>query len=196
VFRQSTGRHALTPAKRRLSFRRDVAPSLAIAFVAMLFAWPLFVPHSSDAAAWFSADGDTDRAAQLTVIGAEAGIVRDDDWSVTQRFAQAPATGTPNPGSSQMIAYQKLVARGYQASEFDCLNALWSKESGWNHFAHNKSSGAYGIPQSLPGEKMASAGDDWATNPETQIRWGLGYIEARYGTPCGAWDHFVRRNWY
>jgi hypothetical protein len=95
-----------------------------------------------------------------------------------------------------MIAYQMVAARGYPAPEFDCLHELWRKESGWNHFAHNKSSGAYGIPQSLPGEKMASAGEDWATNPETQIRWGLGYIESRYGSPCGAWDHFVARNWY
>jgi hypothetical protein len=162
----------------------------------MLMAWPLFVPQTNDAAAWFSADSGAPRSAQLTIIGQEAGIVRDDDWSVSQRFAQAPASGTPTPGTSQMIAYQMLADRGYPSREFDCLNALWRKESGWNHFAHNTRSGAYGIPQSLPGEKMASAGADWATNPETQIRWGVGYIEARYGSPCGAWDHFVARNWY
>jgi hypothetical protein len=76
------------------------------------------------------------------------------------------------------------------------LSALWKKESGWNHFAMNRSSGAYGIPQALPGEKMASAGSDWATNPATQIQWGLGYIEGRYGTPCAAWGHSQAKNWY
>ena len=58
------------------------------------------------------------------------------------------------------------------------------------------SSGAYGIPQALPGSKMASAGSDWRTNPKTQIKWGLGYISGRYGDPCGAWSHFLRKNWY
>ncbi len=80
--------------------------------------------------------------------------------------------------------------------EYQCLHALWAKESGWNHFAQNRSSGAYGIPQALPGAKMASAGEDWATNPETQIRWGLGYIDARYGSPCAAWQHSQQKNWY
>jgi hypothetical protein len=70
------------------------------------------------------------------------------------------------------------------------------RESRWNHVAENPSSGAYGIPQALPGSKMASAGDDWATNPETQIRWGLGYIDARYGSPCAAWEHSEEKNWY
>ena len=197
MFRQSSGRHASTPDRRRLTFRADVAPTLAIGFVAMLLAWPLIVPQSSDASAWFSAGSDAPATGQLAVNGADVGIIRDDGWSVSQRSSSSPpATGTPDPGSSQMIAYQMVAARGYPAPEFDCLHELWRKESGWNHFAHNKSSGAYGIPQSLPGEKMASAGEDWATNPETQIRWGLGYIESRYGSPCGAWDHFVARNWY
>ena len=84
----------------------------------------------------------------------------------------------------------------WSSAEFDCLVALWNKESGWNVYAHNASSGAYGIPQSLPGSKMASAGSDWATNPRTQITWGLGYIEARYGTPCGAWATSQRIGWY
>jgi len=171
-------------------------PPLAIAFVTMLMAWPLIVPNTSDASDWLDVDHTTAQTTEFAVIGADVGIVRDDDWSVSRRFAVAPATGTPNPGSSQMIAYQMLVAKGYSSSEFDCLHELWRRESGWNHFAHNPRSGAYGIPQSLPAEKMASAGADWATNPETQIRWGLGYIEARYGSPCSAWDFFTQRNWY
>jgi hypothetical protein len=70
------------------------------------------------------------------------------------------------------------------------------KESGWNHTAMNPSSGAYGIPQSLPGTKMATAGADWQTNPATQISWGLGYISGRYGSPCNAWAHSQAVNWY
>jgi hypothetical protein len=74
--------------------------------------------------------------------------------------------------------------------------ALWNKESHWNVYAHNVRSGAYGIPQALPGDKMATAGADWATNPATQITWGLGYIGGRYGTPCGAWGHSQAKGWY
>ena len=73
---------------------------------------------------------------------------------------------------------------------------LWNRESHWNYKSHNKSSGAHGIPQALPGSKMAKVGTDWMTNPVTQIRWGLGYIKGRYGTPCGAWSHFRSHNWY
>lgn len=195
MFRQSVGRHAQPPTRRRLTFRHDVAPTLALGFVAMLMAWPLFVPQTTDAAAWFGG-GESPTTSELTILGESAGIYRDDGWSVSERFQTAPASGTPDPGTAQMIAYQLLVDRGLGSVEFDCLNALWKKESGWNHFAMNRSSGAYGIPQALPAEKMATAGADWATNPETQIRWGLGYIEGRYGTPCQAWDHSVRKNWY
>ncbi|MFI5496494.1 lytic transglycosylase domain-containing protein [Actinoplanes sp. NPDC051859] len=85
---------------------------------------------------------------------------------------------------------------GFGIDQFPCLNKLWNKESGWNHHAENPSSGAYGIPQSLPGSKMASVGDDWASNPATQIKWGLGYIKGRYGSPCEAWGHSQSVGWY
>lgn len=196
MFRHSFGRHALPHTRRRFSFRYDVVPILALLFTAAFVAWPLMVPHSGEAAAWYAADSASAGGPNILVLGAEAGIEREDGWTVSKGFAQAPASGTPDPGTAQRIALEMLVARGYSSAEYDCLNALWKKESGWNHFAMNRSSGAYGIPQALPGEKMASAGADWATNPETQIRWGLGYIEGRYGSPCAAWDHSVRRNWY
>lgn len=108
----------------------------------------------------------------------------------------APAAGTPDPGSAKAIAYAMVQARGWGEGEYNCLVSLWQKESGWNTFANNPSSGAYGIPQSLPGSKMATAGADWATNPATQITWGLGYISARYGTPCGAWGASQSKGWY
>lgn len=94
-----------------------------------------------------------------------------------------------------------LSAKGYaqsvlSSSQYGCLELLWNKESGWNPSATNASSGAYGIPQSLPGSKMASAGSDWRTNPITQVKWGLGYINDIYGSPCNAWGHSQSVGWY
>jgi hypothetical protein len=102
----------------------------------------------------------------------------------------------PDPGTAQQIGYQMLPSFGFnQTTQWTCLLDLWNRESGWVYDAENPS-GAYGIPQSLPGDKMASAGSDWATDPTTQIKWGLGYITDVYGTPCGAWDHEVDDGWY
>ncbi|MBQ1013384.1 lytic transglycosylase domain-containing protein [Micromonospora sp. M51] len=89
-----------------------------------------------------------------------------------------------------------MIDAGFGISEFPCLEKLWTKESGWNHKASNSSSGAYGIPQSLPGSKMGSVASDWRTNPATQIKWGLGYIKGRYKTPCGAWTYFQNNGHY
>jgi hypothetical protein len=118
-----------------------------------------------------------------------------DDFSVS-RIHTAPAVGIPDAGSAQAIAYDLVLARGWNQQEFECLVALWNRESNWNVYAHNPSSGAYGIPQALPGDKMATAGSDWKTNAETQIIWGIGYIAGRYGTPCGAWEHSELKGWY
>jgi hypothetical protein len=85
---------------------------------------------------------------------------------------------------------------GWGMDQFGCLEKLWTRESGWNERAYNSGSGAYGIPQSLPGNKMASHGDDWETNPTTQIAWGLDYIKGRYGNACGAWNHSEANGWY
>jgi hypothetical protein len=108
----------------------------------------------------------------------------------------APAAGTPDPGSAQAIAYKMVHDRGWGDDQYNCLVSLWNRESGWNVYSYNAGSGAYGIPQALPGSKMASVGPDWQTNPATQITWGLGYITGRYGTPCGAWDHSQSTGWY
>lgn len=94
------------------------------------------------------------------------------------------------------IARALLGEFGFSADQFDCLDSLYTRESNWNPYADNPTSSAYGIPQALPGSKMASAGADWATNPVTQIRWGLGYIQDRYGSPCGAWAHSESVGWY
>lgn len=107
---------------------------------------------------------------------------------------QSAAPSTPS-GTPQQIAMGMLPSFGWSSSQFSCLNSLWQRESGWNPYASN-ASGAYGIPQALPGSKMASAGPDWQSNAATQIRWGLGYIRATYGSPCAAWSHENSTGWY
>ncbi|MEH0818968.1 MULTISPECIES: lytic transglycosylase domain-containing protein [unclassified Micromonospora] len=112
-----------------------------------------------------------------------------------------PFTG-PIPAScnefsgNREIGCALLLDAGFGIDQMPCLDKLWTKESGWNHKASNPSSGAYGIPQALPGSKMGSVADDWRTNPATQIKWGLGYIKGRYGDPCGAWSHSQSVGWY
>ncbi|WP_250646170.1 phospholipase [Microbacterium tenebrionis] len=108
--------------------------------------------------------------------------------------AAIAAANTPD-GARDAAALIAADEYGWGAEQFSCLNSLWTKESGWNYQAYNPS-GATGIPQALPGSKMASAGSDWQTNATTQIRWGLGYIKSVYGTPCAAWGHSQAVNWY
>jgi hypothetical protein len=129
--------------------------------------------------------------------------------TATQNTATAPpaASAQPTPsatasapsvasGSPQQIAQAMLASFGWSSSQFSCLDPLWAHESGWSVTAYNAGSGAYGIPQALPGSRMASAGPDWQTNAATQIRWGLEYIKGTYGSPCAAWDHEQATGWY
>ncbi|MFB7884022.1 lytic transglycosylase domain-containing protein [Microbacterium sp. NPDC056057] len=111
-------------------------------------------------------------------------------------FATGGAVGGTSPADAQATARSMLGGYGWGDDQFGCLVSLWNKESGWNYQAYNRGSGAYGIPQALPGSKMGSAGADWQTNPATQIAWGLGYISGRYGSPCGAWSHSQSTGWY
>jgi uncharacterized protein YabE (DUF348 family) len=103
---------------------------------------------------------------------------------------------TVSPGSAQELGKAMAAERGWGDDQFACLLQLWNKESGWRVDAENTSSGAYGIPQALPGSKMASVAADWRTNPATQITWGLNYVAGRYSTPCGAWSSFQSKGWY
>jgi hypothetical protein len=101
------------------------------------------------------------------------------------------------PGTARDIAQQMMLSMyGWGADQFACFDKIITQESGWNVSATNKSSGAYGIPQALPGSKMATAGADWQTNPATQIKWALGYVQGRYGTACGAWSFKSAHGWY
>jgi len=110
----------------------------------------------------------------------------------------SPAPSGPPASSGSAVAIGKRLAarRGWDGRQFDCLYQLWSRESGWNVHAGNAVSGAYGIPQALPGEKMASVGSNWRDDPTTQITWGLNYIHGRYGSPCSAWGAFQSQGWY
>jgi hypothetical protein len=130
--------------------------------------------------------------------------------SPTQVAAANPGTGAgstggggiiyvtstpPDPNTAQSLAYNIMASFGFSPQTyFGCLLDIWNRESGWRYDAEN-ASGAFGIPQALPGSKMASAGADWETNPATQIKWGLGYIKNVYGNPCAAWA-FEEANGY
>ncbi|MBM7830803.1 hypothetical protein JOE59_001508 [Agromyces cerinus] len=112
--------------------------------------------------------------------------------------AAAEALARANTPDGARATARSLAASkyGWDESQFQCLDQLWQKESGWSYTAYNASSGATGIPQSLPGSKMATAGSDWQTNAATQIKWGLDYIARGYGSPCSAWSHSQSVNWY
>ncbi|WES64196.1 hypothetical protein P0L94_17245 [Microbacter sp. GSS18] len=113
-----------------------------------------------------------------------------------EEAAKALAAGNTVDGAKATARNLAASQYGWGADQFSCLDSLWTKESGWNYQAYNPSSGATGIPQSLPGSKMATAGADWQTNATTQIQWGLDYIARAYGSPCAAWGHSVATDWY
>jgi len=164
----------------------------------------LFLPSLTD-----------DAAAETRRIAAQTADLREDlDAAIAKKAAEeaaakakreaeaaaaaaAKAAAAANtPEGARATARQMSAERGWGSDQFSCLDSLWNKESNWNYQASNSSSGAFGIPQSLPGSKMASAGADWQTNAGTQIRWGLDYIARAYGTPCAAWGHSQATNWY
>lgn len=123
--------------------------------------------------------------------------------AAAQRAAEEAAAAAAALAAANTVDGAKATARqmaagqyGWGEDQFSCLESLWTKESGWNYKAYNASGGATGIPQALPGSKMASAGSDWQSSAATQIAWGLGYISSVYGTPCSAWGHSQASNWY
>ena len=125
---------------------------------------------------------------------AHAAAARAAAKAAAKRAAKARA-GAALSGSPQQIA-QKLLNQKGEGSQFSCLQPLWGQESKWSVSANNPGSGAYGIPQALPGSKMASAGPDWQSSAKTQIKWVLQYIQSTYGSPCAAWSHEQSAGWY
>jgi hypothetical protein len=145
--------------------------------------------------------------AGASLVLARQEVIQEDAATAAFSVTSAPKASTvppsnpvyfaapPNPGSAQAIAYGLLSSYGFGTDQWGCLDDLWNEESGWRYNAYNPS-GAYGIPQALPGSKMASAGADWQTDPTTQINWGLQYIKNQYGSPCNAWGHEQTYGWY
>jgi hypothetical protein len=135
---------------------------------------------------------DTSKVAS-TSSGGHVAVALD---AFAQPLQAAGAMTASKPRTPRQIARSMLKSHGWKIGQFTYVNRLWMHESGWNPRASNPYSGAYGIPQAVPGSKMASCGRDWRTNPRTQIRWGLHYIKMRYKSPRGAWRHEVNYGWY
>jgi hypothetical protein len=140
--------------------------------------------------------------AQTTV--AERRIAREKATAVANAVAAAAARAASEkqaqantPDGAKATAQALMSSQyGWGSDQFSCLSSLWTKESGWSYTAYNANGGATGIPQALPGSKMASVASDWQTNATTQVIWGLRYIQGSYGTPCAAWAHSQASNWY
>jgi hypothetical protein len=141
-------------------------------------------------------------AAEVAAAEPRTTAARDSAQAAAAQRAQAARRAAAERAARSAARDPRSAARpmladlGWGSGQFQCLDSLWMKESGWDPTARNSSSGAFGLAQALPGNKMASAGPDWQTNPLTQIRWGLGYIKSVYGSPCGAWAHSRATNWY
>ncbi len=120
----------------------------------------------------------------------------DKKQEVASRSASRDAGSIPKQASYTIAETQSIARQMIPGDQFQCFSNIVDHESGWNYKATNASSGAYGLVQALPGSKMASAGSDWQTNPATQIKWGLNYMNDRYGSPCGAWSFWQANNWY
>ncbi|MEV1051752.1 transglycosylase SLT domain-containing protein [Streptomyces sp. NPDC049887] len=112
------------------------------------------------------------------------------------RSAVRDASSFATQSSYSVSEVQAMARQMVPGDQFQCFSNIVDHESSWNYRAQNPSSGAYGLVQALPGSKMASAGADWQTNPATQIKWGLNYMNDRYGSPCGAWSFWQANNWY
>lgn len=164
------------------------------------------VPHDAAAAISTASAATPLTAAELASRDQQASRSSDDRVASAKRIRNAAlssATGRAftrtedlTSADPRTLTLALMPQFGMSPSDFSCIDRIWTQESNWNVHAANPTSSAYGIPQALPGSKMASAGPDWQNNAETQIRWGLGYIKARYGSPCSAWAFKASHGWY
>jgi hypothetical protein len=159
---------------------------------------------SLDPAMLAARDSAKAKAEAAAAAAAEA-VRRANEIAAAEEAARQQAAQTPMPNipascdeysGNRALGCALLLEAGFGLDQMGCLDELWTRESNWRAEAHNSSSGAHGIPQALPGSKMAPYGDDYLTNPVPQIRWGLDYIRNRYGTPCGAWSFWQGNHWY
>lgn len=174
--------------------------ALAAAAAGAVSFWPASAAAQPSASARQAAPATLSLARQAAagVQQAEAGLSRAAASQAAHLdTASATLTATVHRRlTPRQIARRQLRNFHWTQWQFQWLNLLWNRESSWNKYARNPYSGAYGIPQAVPGSKMASAGPKWATNAWTQIRWGLRYIKARYGSPHRAWLHSQATGWY
>ncbi|MFD1721807.1 lytic transglycosylase domain-containing protein [Amnibacterium endophyticum] len=212
--RRAAGRGAVSPGRRRA---RRVFSALVMAVVAGMLLVTVVDPYAGATASSFYREPAMVQGSGVQRYAISGGYVLVDPKRDGYQAYTAPApsaakagpggggsTGTSGSGGSyttpvgvaQTYAAKAVAKRGWAPSEFSCLVSLWNRESGWNTHAANPGSGAYGIPQALPGSKMAAAGADWQNSYATQITWGLGYIAGSYGSPCGAWGHSNALGWY
>jgi hypothetical protein len=158
------------------------------------------VELQGDAAALASAATPLDSAAALygsiSLASTSVGAMFSSDLALVSSISASVEMARTPDGAKQVAEIILSEEYGFGESQFECLDSLWTKESHWNYKAHNYRSGAHGIAQALPAEKMSVVGTDWRTNPVTQIRWGIRYITMRYDTPCKAWSFFKSRNYY
>ena len=158
------------------------------------------VELQGDATALASAATPLDSAAALygsiSLASTSVGAVFSSDLALVSSISASVEMARTPDGAKEVAEIILSEEYGFGESQFECLDSLWTKESHWNYKAHNYRSGAHGIAQALPAEKMSVVGTDWRTNPVTQIRWGIRYITMRYDTPCKAWSHFKSRNYY
>ncbi|MGE5828678.1 MAG: transglycosylase SLT domain-containing protein [Micromonosporaceae bacterium] len=198
---------------RRLSKLRPHALSIAlgVVFVVVLTGVALgptlrSTGETADAAAPSVATADDrSQAASRDMVRTAPATVTPTPTPAAAKPSPTKATTAPKPAvpagcqkytGNRRIGCSLLPAFGFSTAQMPALDKLWTHESNWNERARNPSSGAYGIPQALPATKLATAGADWRTNPATQIKWGLSYIKARYGTPSNTWAFWQAHNWY
>lgn len=179
-------------ALRRSSESRPGVTGAALVGVAILLFGPIIAPFTTYDFGFAKAQSQINNQSFTNKDAMQYSIAHD-SWSLTSGFF---VDGSTSVKRAQQFARQELVARGWNEDEFTCLVDLWDRESKWNVHAENAASGAFGIPQALPGNKMRVVGKDWRDNPETQIVWGLTYISDRYTTPCRAWAHSEETGWY
>ncbi|MFF9123570.1 transglycosylase SLT domain-containing protein [Streptomyces sp. NPDC014889] len=159
---------------------------------------------AADASAKKEAEQAARKAAAQTAIAKKAEAERaekeakerEELKAAASRAASRDASSFPVQSSYTVAQIQAMASSMVPAGQFQCFSNIVNHESSWNYRAVNPSSGAYGLFQALPGSKMSSVGADWQTNPATQIKWGLNYMDSRYGSPCDAWNFWQANHWY
>lgn len=179
---ESVDTHDLETLVDRLADYRKLTPTFTLGLVQQTETETASVSEASAAAKKQKAEEAEKKAAE--------------EAKRAEEEAKKKAAANTPEGAKAAAKTMAADQYGWGEGEFSCLVSLWNKESGWSYTASNPSSGAYGIPQALPGSKMGSVASDWETNAITQITWGLQYISGTYGSPCAAWSHSQSTGWY